>query len=811
MNSSSKYSTNQHHPASNVLLPCILGILIASHSYAHEKHLLNDDWKFSLQETASTYDFSMNTASWISVNLPHDWSIQFPTDPKAPSSGGGGFFMTGFGRYRKTIQVPDTWKDKVLELEFEGVMPCADIWINGTHVAKHVYGYTPIWIELGQHLKYGQKNTIDVQVNNTLHPNTRWYSGSGIYRHVWLHIYEPLHVNLRETDIKTLSLSTEQATMSIEVPIQNQSNSEQETNLSVTVLDKKGNTVASGLSSSSIAPNSNKTIRQELTVSSPMPWSPDTPYLYSTKIELVSQQGKTDTVTIPFGIRTIEANSSNGFLLNSKPIEMFGSNVHHDHGPLGAASFDAAEYRKASILKEAGFNAVRTSHNPPSKTFLKACDELGILVILEFFDGWSSKKNPQDYGKYFDETWSKNLSSAVLRDRNHPSVVMWSIGNEVYERGDSKGLKIAKNLSSRIKELDSSRPVTIGLNGLKTKEMWPELDNIFNTVDVAGYNYELNRHEEDHKRVPERIIYSSESYLVDVFDSWKAVEEFPYVIGDFIWSGIDYLGEAGIGRIFGPDEKVLAHWEGSHYPWHGAICGDIDITGWRRPLSHYRNIVWDRGEKLYLAVQIPEPSGREWQLSKWSHSATLPRWDWPDCIGKEMTVEVYSRYPKVRLYLNDNLIGEQSTTIDQQFRADFKIPYSNGTLIAKGVENGQEKEEYRLVTATKPAKIALRPNKKSLNAGAQDLCFVTAEIQDASGNRVWNADSKIEYHVEGPATIAGIGSGNLKSEESYQSNPRTTYQGRTLLVLRSQDKTGTITLRANNPGLEPAEIKIECH
>ncbi len=755
------------------------------------------------------YESDLDTSKWQTIQLPHDWSIELPTDPQAPAKGGGGYFPAGTGWYRHEFRAPESWRDQRVSVEFEGVYRNAEVWMNGFSMGKHNYGYTPFRYDLTKHLKWGEKNTLAVRVDNSEQPNSRWYSGSGIYRHVWLHVTNPVYIEDEGISITTSQAAEEAALIACEVEVTNDTDEQRQCEVVINILDSKDNMVASASINCLVGSRSQSALAQKITIPKPKLWSPEFPFLYTAQFQLVSGDRLLDSSSIQFGIRTVEVSASQGLLLNGKSVLLCGANVHHDNGPLGAAAFDRAETRKVEILKAAGFNAVRTAHNPPSKTFLEACDRLGLLVVDEAFDGWAAKKTRYDYGRVFHDRWKSDLEAMVRRDRNHPSVVMWSIGNEVYERGNSEGLAISKAMTQSVRELDTTRPVTAGINGLGEKGNWTQLNPLFDTLDVAGYNYELQRHSEDHLGSPDRVIMSAESYPRDVYAGWRAAANNPYVIGDFVWSGFDYLGESGIGRVFPPNEEMLPHWEGSHYPWHGAICGDIDFTGWRKPLSHYRNIVWDRGEKLYVAVHVPAPNNEDWQLSAWAHEPTMPSWTWTGHEGEVMTVEVYSRFPSVCLYLNDKLIGEKPTALENEFHTEFKTAYVPGTLRATGVMNGSEQEEIVLTTAGKPSSIRLIPDRSTLSADGQDLSFVLVEIVDEDDRLCPQSEAVVEYQLSGVGTLAAIGNGNLSTRETYQANPRQVFHGKSLVVVRSSETPGTIEIEASSPGLKPSKTALQ--
>jgi beta-galactosidase len=772
---------------------------------AREVFLLDDEWRFELGDypQANARDFA--DCKWRVVNLPHDWSIEGTTAADAPSQGDGGYFPTGIGWYRRELIADSSWRDKRVWLDFEGVATRCTVWLNGKKLGGHHYAYTPIHFDITEQLAFDKPNVIAVRVDNSHQPNSRWYTGSGIYRHVWLTVVEPVHIS--DTKIATVAILPTNAAVEISTSVGNDLAESRQTHIEIEVLDPGGKSLVELEDAETVPAGKKAEVKHKIRVPNPRLWSPEEPNLYTAVVRVVDDKTTLDEVRTSFGIRTVAVSPERGLELNGQPIKLFGGCVHHDNGPLGAAAFDRAEIRRVEIMKAAGFNAIRTSHNPPSTAFLDACDRLGMLVIDEAFDGWKAPKKEHDYSTVFDEEWQNDLRAMIDRDRNHPSVVMWSIGNEVYERGDPPGAKIARDMVRFVRDLDSTRPITLAANGIGDDAKWPQLDGLFAPLDVAGYNYEVDRIVPDHDRLPNRVIFVSESFQSEAFACWDAARKNSFMIGDFVWSGLDYLGEAGIGRVFAPDEEVKQHWEASHFPWHGAYCGDIDITGWRKPISHYRNIVWQRGEKLYVAVVAPTSDGRPWGLGWWAMPTALPSWG-PDAEGRELQVEVYSRHEAVRLYLNDKLIGEKPTGRAQEFKATFAIPYAPGTLKASGIENGKEVETYEIVTAGPTRQLRLRPDRAEIRADGQDLCFVTVEVTDEQGNWCPLADDTIEYNLVGPGTIAAVGSGDLTSREPYQANPRKVYQGRGLIVVRSSGAGGTLTLTAQSPGLEPASVDI---
>jgi beta-galactosidase len=742
------------------------------------------------------------------VDLPHDWSIEGNFDAKAPTGAAGGFRQAGVGWYRRTFTAPAAWKGKDVSVEFEGVYMNAEVWINGRKVAAQPYGYTSFSADLTSALKLGGENVLAVRVDNSKQKNSRWYSGSGIYRHVWLTVTDPVHVVPSGVFVQTVDASPSRARIRIDTEVANTDPSKSATvAVRSTLVGPDGKTVARKIANGTVPAGETTTLSSELEVASPRLWSPKTPALYSAVVEVAVDGKLSDGVKTPFGIRTLKWSVDKGLQLNGETIKLYGGCVHHDHGALGAASYDRAEERRVEQLLAMGFNAVRTSHNPPSPAFLDACDRKGLLVMDEAFDCWSNGKNGEDYHVYFKDWWQRDLDAFVKRDRNHPSVVMWSIGNEIPERYTDLGADTAKKLADEVRKLDPTRPVTEGILFRPKPEEMAIFDRHSEALDIVGYNYAIGSHAEDHARVPSRVMVSTESNPRDAFNSWAIVNDTPYVVGDFMWSAIDYMGEGGIGRsVINGDAQ--GHGEDKLFPWHSAYCGDMDVIGVRKPPSHYRNIVWDRGEKLYLAVQQPVHSGDRMDIGGWALYPTKESWTWPGFEGQTLKVEVYSRGDKVKLYQDGKLVGEQPTGRSQQFKAIFDVPYHPGVLRAEASEGGKKIDEMELKTAGAPAAIKLTPDRTAMLPNPQDLIFVTAEVTDSAGQRCPNADNELTFSVSGPAVIAGVGNGDAKSLESYQGNQRKTFEGRAQVILRSTGKPGSIELRVQSPGLANGSVSL---
>lgn len=782
-----------------------LGVAFSQVQKLNNKHLFDDHWKFHLGDAPVAADKNFNDAGWRKLDIPHDWSIEGAINADNPTKGAGGYFPAGIGWYRKTFLVPGDWRGKNITIYFEGIYMNAEVFINGKSLGIHPYGYSSFYYNLSPYLEYGRGNVIAVKVNNSQQLNSRWYSGSGIYRHVWMMVKEPVHIDQWGVAVLTKNITSQQATVQVKTIIKNETSAAQELIINTTLLNGNSRNAGSNQSKLKLAANSEKEIVQNIIVKNPSLWSPESPGLYAAKI-LILKSGKImDETKEGFGIRTIKLSAESGFELNGKAMKISGGCVHHDNGCLGSAEYDRSEERKAELLKAAGFNAVRTSHNPPSEAFLNACDKLGLLVMDESFDCWHEGKNKNDYAKYFNDWWKKDLNAMVLRDRNHPSIIMWSIGNEIVERGKPEAVATAKMLYKEIKSIDTSRPVT---SAVVIFDKWEKLDSLFYVHDVAGYNYQLNSSPADHSRVPGRIIVQTESYPKDAFANWKMVQDNKFVIGDFVWTAIDYLGEAGIGRNFYSGEPSGEFWERDMYPWHGSYCGDIDLIGYQKPISHYRDMLYNNKEKLYMAVREPNPEPLKINETWWSVYPTWESWNWQDFEGKALQVEVYSKYPKVKLYLNDKLIGEKSTSRENEFKATFPVLYSAGILKAVGVENDKEVETKILRTAGSAAKIKLTADRNKLIANGQDLSFINVDITDKNGILQPNAAIRLQFKIEGAGSIAGVANADMKDGDSYIGNSRKAWHGKALVVIKSNKQPGEIKLTVTADELEKAETKI---
>ncbi|WP_109487206.1 glycoside hydrolase family 2 TIM barrel-domain containing protein [Occallatibacter savannae] len=809
-------------------------------------------WKFHLGDAKGAEAVSFAEESWRNVDLPHDWSIESKPEKDNPSGSGEGFFPGGVGWYRKTFHAPAEWRTKRVSVEFDGVYRDATVYLNGHKLGNHAYGYTAFTFDLTPELNFDGANVLAMRVDNSAQPNSRWYSGSGIYRHVRVVVTEPVHVAHWGVFVTTPEATSDSAKVSIRTQVMNESADSADVSVETALLDRGGRKVGGTASKLSVGAGKEEEAAQEITVAKPALWSPESPEMYSA-VATIRKGGKViDQVKTPFGIRSLSWSAEKGLLLNGKPVKLTGGSVHHDNGPLGAAAFDRAEERRVELLKAAGMNAVRTAHNPPSTAFLDACDRIGLLVLDEPFDVWQAHKVKFDYGSDFDAWWKQDVSSMVLRDRNHPSVVIWGIGNEIPELEVERGAALGKQLADQIRALDDTRPLTLAFPGTTTK---PTAQAVFSQLDITGYNYNiLPTYKKDHQQLPSRMMLTTESWPSKVFPLWEVSHDNPYVLGDLTWTAMDYLGESGIGAwqygtpqqakaakgmegmmagtgmidqmftamangkdVMGdmaknnsdPASKAMMELFFHPYPWHAAVCGDLDLTGWRKPQSYYRDIIWNGGDRVYATVRLPETDEKKIIAIMWADYPTLPSWTWPGEEGKPLEVEVYSGAEKVQLFLNDKLIGEKPTGRDQEFKAVFPVPYAPGVLKAVGLRGDRVVAESVLRTAGPATKLRVTADRKTLAANGEDLSFLTVEAVDADGRPDLRADQEVQFTISGPGVIAAVGNGDAQDPDSYHNERRKLYQGRALVVLRSSRQAGNIVLTARSSGLSEGNVTVE--
>lgn len=795
-----------------VLLFSIPANQLISQSLSEKNNLFDSGWRFHYGGAQGAENPAFDDSKWRKIDLPHDWSIgdlpgtDSPFSIIAISQVNGGFTTGGTGWYRKTFELPAESKDKHYRILFEGVYMNAEVWINGQKLGSHPYGYSSFWFDISDAVKYDGENVLCVKVKNE-GENSRWYSGSGIYRHVWLQVADPVHIIQWGTSVSTPKVSASEALISLKTTLINKGTPDCNIKLVTRVYDKSLQELSITETVKTLVSGETAELNQEFVLKSPLLWSPDSPDLYKAVSEVYAGEKLTGEIETPFGIRSISFDPVNGFMLNGKTLKLKGGCVHHDNGPLGSRAYDRAEERRVELLRASGFNAIRCSHNPPSPAFLDACDKLGMLVIDEAFDMWGDMKNPGDYHLFFNEWWKKDIENMVLRDRNHPSVIMWSIGNEIPGRHKPEVVETAKKLGDFIRKLDPTRPVTSAVNDLK-----PDKDPYFATLDIAGYNYasggdhnQQSLYSKDHVRLPGRIMYGSESYPLEAFGSWMDVIDNTFVIGDFVWTAFDYIGEASIGW--------RGYWQKQDFfPWNLAFCGDLDICGWKRPQSYYRDVLW-KEDQLSVWVTPPEPSfelnAERQSWSKWHWFDAADDWTWKGYEGRPIEVNVYSSCEQTELFLNGKSLGKKPTNRSTKYMAVWQVPYQQGILRAVGYKGKKQVRISELKTAEDPSQIRLEADRSEIRADGQDLSYITVELCDLNGIRNPKAENLISFSIEGPGTILAVGNANPVSLESYQLPQRKAWHGRCLVIVKSEKTAGRIILKASSPGMVPVSVEIE--
>lgn len=794
-----------------------LGISLATvNPAAAEQKRLTEDWSVHRGEAAGAEQPSFNDRDWQRVSAPHDLSIMDkpdgspPFDAKAEAGQDSGYLPGGIGWYRRNLTLSSDEAASILRLNFEAVYMDADIWLNGQKVASHKYGYTAFTVDLTGKVRAGE-NVIAVRVNHP-DPSSRWYAGTGIIRPVTLDVLNCVHIVPDSIFVTTPVATTDAGAVAVDVSASNCAAAPANVELVSKVVSHTGETVTQTTQKQTVGAKSKAQLNGRLDVVRPALWSPDAPNLYTLVQELRVDGVVVDERRTRFGIRTVSIDAVNGLRLNGKPLELRGGNIHHDNYMLGAAGVPDADRRKVALMKAAGYNAIRNAHNPASQATLEAADELGMLVIDEAFDSWGKSKRAQDYTRFFADNWAADIDSLVISGRNHPSVIFWSIGNEIPEDGTSEGIATAKKLVARVRQMDPTRPVTQGVNADPPKSSLQ-----FDQLDVAGYNYKAHQFDDEHKNFPKRVLYTSESLPKDAFSYWRAVETKPWVIGDFVWTAVDYLGEAGIGWMgYSQDWQKLGP-----YPWNLAYCGEIDATGRKRPAAYYRQILWKTGIDP-VAAFVRQPKATEDLPDRdyfpttpphldWSLDDVHPSWTWPGQEGKPQEVVVYSEYPEVELFLNGKSLGRKVTGVATEYKAVYSVPYQAGQLLAVGYTGGKEAGRWELKTAGVPATVKATADRTQLMANGQDLAYVAIELFDANGTPVYarGDERRVKVRVLGAGHLAGLGNGDPQDVSSLKSGDRMTFHGRVVAAVQAGTSAGQVMVEIEVEGLPPQNLRLD--
>lgn len=792
----------------------------------------------------------------VEVNLPHDGMIHSDVSQDAPAKMEMGYFNGDICNYTKYIDIPKEWEDGCVGILFDGAMMNATVDVNGCKAAAQHYGYVPFYVELTGLVAYGAKNRITVNVNTSMQPNSRWYSGSGLYRSVELLHGPKLHIVPDGIYAYTKEIADGYAFIETQVEVQNNTLDNRLAEVEI-VLVREGDAdetpVASATRVIQVEANSREVARQAITLENPLLWDADTPHLYRIKVR-VKDTGRfrthfekasvqtVDEASVLFGVRTISADPVRGLQINGKTVKLKGGCLHHDNGLLGAVSLYETEARKVSKLKEIGFNAIRTAHNPPSTALIEACDRLGMYVFDEAFDAWGMAKRGGDYNQFFETDWKKDLTAFVKRDRVHPCVILWSTGNEIPERGGlNNGYTTATRLADAIRSLDNSRPISNGICSFwcglddamtegqsqtqnakddSTRDMWEKGTEPFtNGLDIVGYNYMEDLYERDHVLFPERVILGSENFPKEIGFRWPLVEKLPYVIGDFTWTAWDYLGEAGIGKAgyYAPEDpkSKLMPWDimpqgTSPYPWRTANDADFDITGKMLAQGAYRSVVWG-SRRTHLYSYHPDKFGKVELTSMWGFPEVSADWNYDGYEGQPVELLVFSNAQEVELLVNGEVVARKPVSQERPLpnSVRFETVFCPGKIEAVSYTDGTEVSRDVLETTGKPVHIRLVPEKKQMKADGHDLIYVGIEVTDANGSIVPNANIALSVTLTGNAALAGFGSGNPITDENYTDKDAVSYRGTAMAILRAGYESGEVTLTVSGEGMTESVV-LQC-
>jgi len=791
--------------------------MIPNAAASSRRMLFDADWLFHLGDLEGAHAPGLDDGRWRRLDLPHDWSIEGAIAEDNPCGARGGFFPGGLGWYRKRFDAPEAWAGKAVAIEFDGVYWHSDVWINGRHLGHRPNGYVSFRYDLTDHLNIGGPNVLAVRVDNSRQPNSRWYTGSGIYRHLWLTVTDRLHVGHWGISITTPEVRDDAATVAVGAAVRNETDAAAAVTLRSTVLDPSGQAVAEAVSTEELLAGGEDNFEHVMAIPAPALWHPEAPNLYTLRSEVLRDEAVVDAVETPFGVRSAVFDPDRGLLLNGRPLKMRGVCEHHDAGCVGAAAPDAVLARRLRILKDMGCNAVRTAHNPPSPVLLEMCDRMGLLVIDEAFDEWVTAKTPHGYSTLFEPWWHRDLGDWILRDRNHPCVILWSVGNEVREQFTPAGVEIARQLVDAIHRLDPTRPVTCGCNWREGEEVW-----IASEFDVVGINgggggcFQYANYHRDNpgwklyaSEVPHTLqtrgVYQSVSHYRDknphggvrktpdlaepeVFggidpnyrssydnayvrvncrDSWAATREHDFLAGEFRWSGFDYLGES------------------IRWPCRCWNFGIIDLCGFPKDSYYFYQSRWTADPMVHI----------------------LPHWTWPGKEGVAIPVVAYSNCEEVELLLNDHSLGRKSMA--GKMDLTWRVPYQPGTLEAVAYNAGQAVAEKRYATAGPPAAVRLTPDRRAIAPDGRDVVHVTAEIVDAAGNMVPHAEDRVHFDVTGPGRIIGVDNGNPIDHDPVKADHRKAFFGLCLAIVQSTGQAGAVTIAATSGALRGDEVTID--
>ena len=797
------------------------------------------------------------------ITLPHDAMIHEARDPNTPNGAQTGFYPGGNYEYIKRFEAPMDWRDKTVSLGFEGVYQTAMVYLNDSLVATNYYGYSNFYVSLDRYLEYGQVNTLKVIADNSADKNSRWYSGSGIYRNVKLLVGSRVHVPADGMRIHTNDISRESAIVEVETAIRNISKAKE----TITVcleLRQDGQTVCTEKTAVTVFGNTDDKIYQRFCIQQPKLWDCDDPALYECYLALYAGEELLDETVETFGIRRLELDAIHGLRINGKQVKLRGSCIHHDNGIIGAATFERAEERKCRLLKQAGFNSIRSAHHPASKAFLEACDRVGMLVMDELYDMWTNHKNIHDHALYFADTWQQDVEKMVAKDYNHPCVILYSIGNENFELGTDRGKELNRILANKLRELDRTRYVTNGIHGLTAvptqmeqivqdiqKQMQSHntdqlhatdkeelesgdgssalnnftdlltgqigkafachpittagMETLIQPMDVIGYNYFAGRHAFEIQCHPHKTVLGTESYPSELVNIWRDAKRYDHILGDFTWTGYDYLGEAGAG-IFYYDGRANFS---SYYPDRLAYVGDINLVGYRRPISYLRQMAFGLRKAPYIAVERVDRYGMPHSQNPWMLKDNIASWTWPGYEGKPAVVDVYADAEEVELFCNGRSLGRKPAGEDHNYTATFEISYEPGVLVAVSYEQGAETGRFALQTAGEGVLLHAEADRTVLKADGADMAFITVKLVDRAGTENLFAKKRVTVTVSGAGQLQGFGNADPQSEGSYDDLTWETFDGYLLAAVRAGTEPGLIQVTFTADGCSEQTLQLQ--
>ena len=747
-------------------------------------------WRFLKADATSAEQNYFNDADWRKLDLPHDWSIEGPFAKTNLTGGAGGFLPSGVGWYRKHFSLPKTDSGKSISIEFDGVMQNSDVWINGFHLGHRPNGYASFSYELTGHLNFSGDNIIAVRCDTSAQPASRWYSGAGIYRHVRLVTSDQTHFAENGVFISTPKVSATEATVKMETTITNASASERKITLVTQLISPDGKTVAGTTVGSEIIAGVSEKFSPQIVITNPQLWNLDDPKLYSIVSEIRAGEKVLDTQTNSFGIRDAHFEAATGFWLNGKNFKLYGVCLHHDGGAFGAAVPLSIWKTRLTTLKSLGVNAIRTAHNPPAPEFLDLCDHLGFLVMDEFFDCWTVGKNLFDYHLYFDQWSHQDERDTILRDRNHPSIILYSVGNEIHDTPQAeKAKRILKGLVEVAHAADPTRPVTQAL--FRPNVSGDYTNGLADLLDVVGQNYREKEILAAHAQKPTRKILGTEN--THVREQWVALRDNPPYAGQFLWTGIDYLGES------------------KRWPTIGHGSGLLDRTGEIKPRA-FERASWWLTKPMVRIMRRTAPDDRMPNDPGYGGEELHTQVEFADWTARnpalhDETVEAYSNCEEVELFLNDQSLGVKKINADASPRV-WKIPFAPGTLKAVARNDGKIVATDKLRTAGKPAQIILSTETKTLAPGFDNVAIVRAKITDADGTEIPRANDLISFQVSGPGVVAAVDNGDNASHELFQTDSRSAFQGKCAAFVKASGR-GKIVLNATAAGLKPDSVTIE--